>query len=163
MSGTHTSSIFFKVLGALSVNYYLIYTWCRRLRVGVPAVLVGGLFSAWAAGGLVWWRSVSPGSGVVGARSLSLGGAGLVRVPLGGGLTTSSAVRRMARRAAAGVAGWQWPDASGARVGWGGVPSRGSAGCLALGDAYPAVEASVLHSVVDCASKSASSGSEAVS
>ena len=43
------------------------------------------------------------------------------------------------------------------------MPSRGSAGCLALGDAYPAVEVSVLHSVVDCASKSASSGSEAVS
>ena len=165
MSGTHTSSIFFKVLGALSVNYYLIYTWCRRLRVEVPAVLVGGLFSAWAAGGLLWWRSVSPGSSVVGAPSLSLGGAGLVRGPLSGGLTTSSAVRRQrgGPLAAAGVAGWRWPVARGARVGWGGVPSRGSAGCLALGDAYPAVEVSVLHSVVDCASKSASSGSEAVS
>ena len=115
MSGTHTSSIFFKVLGALSVNYYVIYTWCRRLRVEVPAVLVGGLFSAWAAGGLLWWRSVSPGSGVVGAPSLSLGGAGLVRGPLGGGLTTSSAVRRLARRAAAGVAGGRRPDARGAR------------------------------------------------
>ena len=100
MSGTHTSSIFFKVLGALSVNYYLIYTWCRRLRVEVPAVLVGGLFSAWAAGGLLWWRSVSPGSSVVGAPSLSLGGAGLVRGPLSSGLTTSSAVRRLARWAA---------------------------------------------------------------
>ena len=114
----------------------------------------GGWCSVWAAGGLLWWRSVSLGWDVVGARSPLVRGAGC-------GLRSAVGARR--------AENWLSWSASGAAGRWrrlvfrgcgGGVAAAGflcrAARCSSAGVCRPAGDGRclprrALHCVVDCA------------